>query len=95
MRTTISLDVHLLAQLKKRAADSGTSVSRLVEQAVHLMICGATASKRQDSFELVTFGRGGRFSRQNIDKTSTLVESEEIVDFQFWDTRGCASASVR
>ncbi|MGQ0737158.1 MAG: ribbon-helix-helix protein, CopG family [Acidobacteriota bacterium] len=33
MRTTITLDDRLLAQLKERAAESGTSVSRLVEQA--------------------------------------------------------------
>ncbi|MGH9897049.1 MAG: ribbon-helix-helix protein, CopG family [bacterium] len=38
MRTTITLDDRLLAQLKKRASESGTSVSRLVEQAIRLLI---------------------------------------------------------
>lgn len=38
MRTTISLDEHLLTQLKKRAAESGTSVSRLIEQAIRMLI---------------------------------------------------------
>ena len=77
MRTTITLDDRLLTQLKKRAADSGTSVSRLIEQAVRLLIRTPPSSKRQDRFELVTFGRGGRFSAQNIDKTSRLIEDDD------------------
>jgi hypothetical protein len=30
---------------------------------------------------LVTFGAGGRFSRHNIDKTSALVETDDIERF--------------
>ena len=37
MRTAITLDERLLGRLKKRAAASGTSVSRLIEQAVRLL----------------------------------------------------------
>ncbi len=78
MRTTITLDDRLFAQLKKRAAESGTSVSRLVEQAIRLLIRTPPPAKRRDRFELVTFGRGGRFSRQNIDKISGLLEADDI-----------------
>ncbi len=81
MRTTITLDERVLAQLKKRAAESGTSVSRLIEQAVRLLIRTPRSSKRQERFELVTFGRGGRFSRNNIDKTSRLVEDDDIARY--------------
>lgn len=81
MRTTITLDDRLLAQLKKKAAESGTSVSRLIAQAVRLFIRAPTASKRQERFELVTFGRGGRFSRQNIDKTSRLIEDDDVARY--------------
>lgn len=81
MRTTITLDDRLLAQLKKRAAESGTSVSRLVEQAVRLLIRTPRAPRRQDRFELVTFGAGGRFSRRNIDKTSALLEADDVDRF--------------
>ena len=56
MRTTITLDDRLLAQVKKRAAESGTSVSRLVEQAIRLLIRTPPPAKRRDRFELVTFG---------------------------------------
>lgn len=81
MRTTITLDDRLFAQLKRRASESGTSVSRLMEQAIRLLIRTPPAPRRQDHFELVTFGRGGCFSRQNIDKTSALLEADDVVRF--------------
>jgi hypothetical protein len=81
MRTTITLDERLLAQLKKRARDSGTSVSRLIEQAVRLLIRTPPAAKRQTRFELVTYGKGGRFSRHNIDKPSALLEADDVTRF--------------
>jgi len=81
MRTTITLDDRVLAQLKKRAAESGTSVSRLIEQAVRLLIRTPPSSKRQERFELVTFGRGGRFSQHNIDKTSRLGEDDDVARY--------------
>lgn len=81
MRTTITLDDKLLEQLKRKAAASGTTVSRLIEQAVRLFVRAPRAPERQDRFELVTFGRGGRFSRQNVDKTSRLVEDDDIARY--------------
>jgi hypothetical protein len=78
MRTTVTLDDGLLDQLKRRAAESGTSVSKLVEQAVRLFIRAPRPSATSESFELVTFGAGGRFSRQNIDKTAALLEAEDL-----------------
>jgi Arc/MetJ family transcription regulator len=81
MRTTISLDDALLAQLKKRAAASGTTVSRLIEQAIRLFVRTPPAPKKQNRLELVTFGRGGRFSRQNIDKTSRLIEDDDVARY--------------
>lgn len=81
MRTTITLDDRLFAQVKKRAAETGTSVSRLIEQAVRLLMRTPAPAKRQERFELVTFGRGGRFSQQNIDKTSRLLEHEDVTRY--------------
>jgi len=81
MRTTITVDERLLAELKKRASESGTSVSRLIEQGVRLLMRTPPAGKKQNRFQLVTFGAGGRFSRQNIDKTSALVETDDIERF--------------
>ena len=81
MRTTISLDDRLLEKLKARAAQSGTSVSRLIEQAIHLMMRIPPHGKKEEAFELVTYGAGARFSTRNIDKTSSIVEAEDLERF--------------
>ena len=81
MRTTITLDERLMAQLKRRAAEQGTSVSKLVEQAVRLFVRTPRAPAASPTFELVTFGKGGRFTRHNIDKTSALIEADDIERF--------------
>ena len=81
MRTTITMDDRLLATLKKRASESGTSVSRIIEQAVRLVLQAPAAGRGKGGFELVTFGEGGNFSRHNIDKVSALLEAEDLERF--------------
>jgi hypothetical protein len=81
MRTTITLDERLLAQLKRRAAEQGTSVSKLVEQAVRLLVRTPRMPAESPTFELLTFGAGGRFSRLNTDKTSALIEADDLERF--------------
>lgn len=81
MRTTITLNDRLLNQLKKRAAESGTSVSRLIEQAIQLFMRTPDSAKRPHRFDVITFGTGGGFSRQNIDKTSALLEIDDVERF--------------
>jgi hypothetical protein len=80
MRTTITLDDRLLERLKKRAAESGMTVSGLIERAVRLLL-QASAPQRRDRFDLVTFGEGGQFTTANIDKTAALLEAEDVERF--------------
>ena len=80
MRTTITLDGHLLERLKKSAAESGTSVSELIERAVRLLL-QASVPQRRDRFDLVTFGVGGQFTTLNIDKTASLLEADDLERF--------------
>jgi len=80
MRTTISLDQRLLDRLKQRAAESGTTVSTIIDRAVRLLL-QAPPSPQSAPFELVTFGQGGDFSSRNIDKTSSLLEAEDMDRF--------------
>ena len=79
MRTTITLD-GLLERLKKRAAESGTSVSGLIERAVRLVL-QPSAPQQRDRFDLVTFGEGGQFTTLNTDKTAALVEADDVERF--------------
>ena len=80
MRTTITLDDRLLERLKRRAAESGTSVSRLIERAVRLLL-QASAPQQRDRFDLVTFGEGGQFTTFNIDKAAALLEADDVERF--------------
>jgi hypothetical protein len=61
----------LFARRKKRAAESGTSVSGLIERAVRLLL-RASAAQRRDYFDLGTFGEGGHFTTLT---TSSVLES--------------------
>jgi predicted transcriptional regulator len=81
MRTTISLDDRLLERLKKRAAESGTSVSRIIERAVRLLLQSPAPQQKPEHFDLVTFGAGGHFTTVNVDKTSALIEADDIDRF--------------
>ena len=80
MRTTITLDARLLERLKRRAAESGTSVSKMIEGAVRLLL-DAHASQQLARFDLVTFGEGSKFTPLNVDKTAKLIEADDVERF--------------
>jgi metal-responsive CopG/Arc/MetJ family transcriptional regulator len=50
MRTTITLDDHLLARLERRASESGTTVSGLIERAIRLLLQTPAPAKRKEGF---------------------------------------------
>lgn len=82
MRTTISIDEDLLAQLKQHAAEAGSTVSRLIEDSARQMLFRQRqVVEEQPSFELVTFGRGGKFTQHDVDKTARLLELEDAERF--------------
>lgn len=78
MRTTITIDDQLLDDLKQRAASEGTTVSRLIEDSVRLARRRRPSRKKLPAFKLVTFGRGGRFTSLDIDKVSSILETDDI-----------------
>ncbi len=81
MRTTITIDDGLLAEIKRRAAETGSTVSRLIGDSLRLTMNDQDQAQACESFELVTYGRGGRFSRHNLDKTSALLELDDVARF--------------
>lgn len=79
MRTTITIDDALLEDLKTRASQRGITISRLIEDSVRLAISTLPAEERgHEAFELVTYGKGGRFTSLDIDKTFALLEREDL-----------------
>jgi hypothetical protein len=78
MRTTITIDDHLLEDLKRRAAERGTTVSRLIEDSVRLAAAATPPAAAPEEFELVTYGQGGRFTTLDVNRTSALLEPEDM-----------------
>ena len=69
MRTTLNIDDKLLAKLKEYAAETNSTVSKLIEEAIIVML-DRSRPKIDERFERVSYGAGGQFSKHNIDKTS-------------------------
>lgn len=79
MRTTVTLNEGLLDALKRRAAERGTTVSRLIEDSVRLAISAPPVeAEEREPFELVTYGKGGSFTGLNVDRTSALLELDDM-----------------
>jgi hypothetical protein len=82
MATTISIDDEIFEQLKARAAREATTVDRLIEDSLR----GAVLAKDKDAserpFHLVTFGEGGQFTSYDVDRTSSLIELDDIKTYR-------------
>jgi hypothetical protein len=81
MRTTITIDEEILDQLKARAAKEGTTVSRLIEDSVRLAAKPHGEENAGQPFELVTYGKGGRFTALDVDRVSTLLEQDDVARY--------------
>jgi hypothetical protein len=75
MRTTVTIDDRLLAQLKQRAAETGRTVSELVEDAIResLLRQKGPASR----VKLKTWHGGGRLPGVDLDDNAALLELME------------------
>ena len=78
MRMTITIDDEILEQLKARAAREATTVSRLIEDAVRLAARPHAEAAPGQAFQLVTFGKGGRFTSFDVDGVSALIEQDDL-----------------
>ena len=81
MRTTITIDDELLDELKERAARERTTVSRLIEESVRLATRPHAGGEAVERFELVTFGKGGRFTNLDVDRGSVLIEQDDVARY--------------
>jgi Arc/MetJ family transcription regulator len=76
MRTTIKLDDHLVAQAKKIAADSGRSLSEVVEDALRAAIASRAAA-RKSAVRLKTVKGTGTLPGVDLDSGAALLELME------------------
>jgi hypothetical protein len=79
MASTITIDDEIFEQLKARAARESTSVRRLIEDSLRVAILTPQDQPpAEQPFELVTFGKGGQFTTYDVDRTSALLELDDI-----------------
>jgi hypothetical protein len=72
-RTTVRLDDDLMAEAKRFAISRGTTLQRVIEDGLRLILRRPAPDERRP-FRLVTYGEGGVRPGINLDKTSALLD---------------------
>ena len=76
MRTTIRLDDELLTAAKERAAATGTTLTRVIENALREALARRPASGAE-RVRLTTFGRGDLQPGVDLDDSAGLLDVME------------------
>lgn len=84
MRTTITLDDGLAADLKRRARIEGKSVSAVITEALRAQLGKRPTSSKIAPFRLITVRGGGLRAGVALAKLKTL---DEIEDTERWQRR--------
>jgi hypothetical protein len=74
MRTTVRLDDHLLAQAKRYAAESGTTLTAVLEQALREALARRAPQARARRVRLKTVKGGGVRPGVDLDDSASLLE---------------------
>jgi predicted transcriptional regulator len=80
MRTTIRFDDQLLVQAKRLAAERGTTLTALLEDALRETLARRKPSQRRSKLRLTTFGGGGVQPHVDLDDTASLLDRMEGLD---------------
>ena len=74
MRTTIRMDDELLRRAKEHAARTGTTLTRVIEDAVRQLLARRRVSQVREPVRLPTFCGEGLQPGIDLDDTAALVE---------------------
>jgi hypothetical protein len=77
MRTTINLPDELIAQIKKLAAASHSTVTALIEDALREALARRRRTGRREQVILKTYGKRGLLPGVDIDDTASLLDLME------------------
>jgi hypothetical protein len=77
MRTTIRLDEHLLTEAKRYAAESGQTLTAVIEDALRASLARRDLSPSRTPVRLKTVGRNGLQSGMDLDDSSALLDTME------------------
>ena len=75
MRTTVRLDEHLLAEAKKHAAESGKTLTSVLEQALRESLARRSVQAKAKPVRLKTIKGGGVRAGVDLDDSASLLDS--------------------
>lgn len=78
MRTTITLEEGLAADVKRVARRDGKSVSAVIAEALRAQLAKREPSRKPRPFRLITVKGGGVRPGVDVNKSRTLEEMEDI-----------------
>ncbi len=74
MRTTIDLPDDVLAEVRRRAADSGRTLKAVIADALRMAFSRKPGSGRPPHARLTTFGKGGLRPGVDLDDNAALLD---------------------
>lgn len=77
MRTTVSIDDHLLTEAKRIAAETNTSITALIEEALRELLARRRDADKTAPLELTTFRGRGLHPGVNLDDSAALRDIME------------------
>jgi hypothetical protein len=77
MRTTIQIPDDLFAEVKKLSAETHTTVTALVEDALRERLSKRRQESRPKTLRLTTYGEGGPQPGVDLDDSSALLDLME------------------
>lgn len=77
MRTTVRLDDRILAEAKKVAADTGRTLTAVIEDALRVALAHRTQPRGRSKFRLTTFRGTGLQAGVDLDDSASLLDRME------------------
>jgi len=74
MRTTVRLDDHLLAEAKRHAAESGKTLTSVLEQALRESLARRSVQANAKPMRLKTVKGGGVRAGVDLDDSASLLD---------------------
>jgi predicted transcriptional regulator len=83
MRTTLRLDEHLMQQAKRLAAETGRTLTAVIEDALRESFARRMSPQPKRKIKLPTFDSGGLMPGVDIDNSASLLDIMEEDDAPF------------
>jgi hypothetical protein len=80
MRTTLQIDDDLYRAAKTAAAESGRTLTSVVEDALRIALLKAAPGSQQEPINLPVFSMGGPLPGVDLDDTAALIDIMEVDD---------------